>query len=265
MTEALLLFLVGGIAGLLAGLLGIGGGIVLVPALIFLFESLSVPREILTHLAVGTSLASIIFTGAASAWAHHRRKNVDWSIVWGMAPFIVIGAPIGALLAGALEGGDLKRLFGCFELLIAARMLLSWEGAPGAGRVSKRLLYPAGGLAIGIVSSLFGIGGGTLTVPLIVTLMGRPIKTAVGTSSAQGAVIAIFGAIGFVHQGWGRPSLPPGAWGYVSIPAALLIAAASTAAAPFGALLAHRIDPSYLSRIFGILLIGVGMRLIGLF
>ena len=264
MNEALLLGAVGALAGLLAGLLGIGGGIVLVPALIFLFESRNVAPEVVAQLAVGTSLASIIFTASASAWAHHRRGNVDWKIVFAMAPFIVIGTQVGALLAGAIQGGALKRLFGLFELLVAARMLWAFEPGPKGPPVSPLLLYSLGGLGIGIVSSLFGIGGGTLTVPLLVYLLDRPIQTAVGTSSAQGIVIALFGAIGFIYQGRGLPALPPGASGYVLPSAALLIAAASAAVAPIGALLAHRVNPAALTRAFGLLLIWVGLRLLGL-
>lgn len=265
MTELLLLGAIGAVAGVMAGLLGIGGGVILVPALIFIFQARGISPDIVTQLAVGTSLASILFTGSASAWTHHRNGHVDWTAVKGMSFFIVIGTQLGALLAGMLHGITLRRLFGIFEFFIAARMLLAAEPKPGGRPVSPTWAYSVGGLIIGVVSSLFGIGGGTLTVPLLVYLLDRPIKVAIGTSSAQGVVIAIFGTLGFLYQGWGDPALPPDAWGFVSPKAALLIAVTSTLTAPLGASLVTRLRPVYLSRAFGIFLIIVGLKLLGLF
>jgi len=265
MTEALLLGAIGAVAGVMAGLLGIGGGVILVPALIFLFQAQGVAPEIVTQLAVGTSLATILFTGASSSWTHQKNGHVDWAAVKGMSLFIVIGTQLGALLAGALHGVTLKRLFGLFEFAVAARMLLIAEPDPGGGRTATGWIYSLGGVVIGAVSSLFGIGGGTLTVPLLVYLLDRPIKTAIGTASAQGVVIAAFGTLGFLYNGWNLPMLPSDAWGFVSPKAALLIAITSTLTAPVGASLAHRLQPVYLSRGFGIFLIFVGMKLVGFF
>lgn len=266
MPEALFLASAGAFAGLLAGILGIGGGIILVPALIFFFESKNVAPEVVTHLAVGTSLASIILTGSASSWMHHRNRNVDWAVVRAMAPFILIGAQAGALLAVSLHGQTLKKLFGLFELFVAARMLMPVQ--PNAGvpaPSSPSLIYIAGGVAIGVVSSLFGIGGGTLSVPIIVYLLGRPVKTAIGTSSALGVVIALAGTVGFIYQGWGADFLPAGTFGYVDSRGALLIALTSLFTAPIGAMLAHRMPAAALSSAFGVLLIFVGLKLLGVF
>jgi uncharacterized protein len=265
MPEAILLASAGVLAGLLAGMLGIGGGIILVPALIFLFESKKVPPEVVTQLAVGTSLASIIFTGSAGSWIHHRNRNIDWPIVWAMAPFILIGTQIGSLLAVLMHGQTLKKLFGFFEFFVAARMLKPMKQNGATMAPSPFLVYSAGGILIGTLSSLFGIGGGTLSVPIMVYLIGKPLKTAIGTSSAQGVVIAIFGAAGFIYQGWGVASLPEGTFGYVDLKAALLIALTSLFTAPLGALLVPRIPATALSRIFGMLLIFVGLKLIGFF
>ena len=265
MTEAILLAAIGAVAGAMAGLLGIGGGVLLVPALIFIFQAHGVSPEVVTQLAVGTSLATILFTGSASAWTHHRNGNVDWGAVRGMLLFIVIGTQVGALLAGMLHGITLKRLFGLFEWAIAARMLLAAEPHPDGKSFSTRWTYSLGGLVIGIVSALFGIGGGTLTVPLLVYLLNRSIKVAIGTASAQGVVIALFGTAGFIYQGWGHPGLPTDAWGFLSPKAAVVIALASTLTAPIGASLTHRLRPIYLSRAFGIFLIFIGMKLVGLF
>ncbi|MBI3805701.1 MAG: sulfite exporter TauE/SafE family protein [Nitrospirae bacterium] len=265
MTGALLLAAFGAVGGVMAGLLGIGGGVVLVPALIFYFQTHGVSPEVSTQLAIGTSLAAILFTGSASAWTHHKNGNVDWGAVRGMSLFIVIGAQIGALLAGLLPGIILRRLFGIFEFVIAARMLIVTTPRPGGKPTSPVPAYTLGGLMIGTVSSLFGIGGGTLTVPLLVYLLGRPIKVAIGTASAQGVVIAFFGTLGFIYQGWGNPALPADAWGFVSPKAAILIAITSTLTAPLGASLTHRLPPALLSRAFGIFLILVGMKLVGFF
>lgn len=265
MTGVLLLGGIGAVAGGMAGLLGIGGGVVLVPALIFFFQENDVSSEIATQLAVGTSLATILFTGSASAWTHHKNGNVDWTAVRRMSIFIVIGTQGGALLAGMLHGATLARLFGLFELVIAARMLIVAEPKPGGKQIPTASAYSIGGLIIGAVSSLFGIGGGTLTVPLLVYLLNRPIKTAIGTSSAQGVVIALFGTLGFIYNGWSNPALPADAWGFVSPKAALLIALTSTLTAPLGASLAHRMPSTSLSRAFGVFLIFVGMKLAGFF
>ena len=265
MIEALLLGAIGAVAGVMAGLFGIGGGVILVPALIFLFQAHGVSPEIVTQLAVGTSLATILFTGSASAWTHHRNGNVDWTAVRGMSLWIVIGTQLGAVLAGTLHGITLKRLFGLFELVIAARMLIASEPHPDGKQHSTIGTYTLGGLAIGVISSLFGIGGGTLTVPLLVHLLNRPIKIAIGTASAQGVIIALFGTAGFIYQGWGHAGLPADAWGFVSPKAALLIAIISTLTAPIGASLTHRLRPVSLSRAFGIFLIFIGMKLVGNF
>jgi uncharacterized membrane protein YfcA len=265
MAEAILLASAGALAGLLAGMLGIGGGVILVPALIFLFESKKVPPEVVTQLAVGTSLASIIFTGSAGSWIHHRNRNIDWPIVWAMAPFILISTQIGSLLAVMMHGQTLKRLFGFFEFFVAARMLKPMKQEGAVISPSPLLIYILGGILIGTLSSLFGIGGGTLSVPILVYLLGRPLKMAIGTSSAQGVVIAIFGTAGFIYQGGGVASLPEGTFGYVDLKAALLITLTSLFTAPFGALLVPRISAAVLSRIFGILLIFVGLKLLGFF
>lgn len=265
MTEALLLGAIGAVAGVMAGLLGIGGGVILVPALIFLFQAQGISPEVVTQLAVGTSLATILFTGSTSAWTHHKNGHLDWTAVRGMSLFIVVGTQFGAVLAGALHGITLKRLFGLFEWVVAARMLLVAEPKHGGKPLSTGWIYPVGGIVIGAVSALFGIGGGTLTVPLLVYLLDRPIKAAIGTASAQGVVIALFGTLGFIYNGWNLPALPADAWGFVSPKAALLIAITSSLTAPLGASLTHRLRPAYLSRAFGIFLIFIGMKLVGFF
>ena len=253
----------GAIAGLLSGLFGTGGGIVLVPALLFLLPSQPIPASAITHFALGTSLASIVATGLASGWTHHRQGNIDWPLVASIAPFAAVGTQIGAALADGIDGQTLRQLFGLFEIGVGLRMW--WQSnrlstlLPSA---SPRLIYPAGGLAIGAASALFGIGGGTLTVPIVHLLLGRPLRVAVGSAAAVGVIVALCGTAGFVYQGLGRADFPPEAAGYVLVPSALMIAVTSIPAAFYGARLAHRAPAPILNRLFSILLIVVGVRLL---
>ncbi len=247
------------LSGLLAGLFGVGGGVVVVPALILLFTHVGLGGDWIPHLAVGTSLATIIGTGAASAAAHHRRGSVRWDLFARLAPGIVIGAWAGAWLAGVLPELWLKRIFALFLAFVGLRMLIpsrrhGTRALPGAAGI-----WAAGG-GIGALSALVGIGGGTLTVPF---LNGRGIdmRKAVGTSAACGLPIAIAGAIGFVVVGWGRDGLPALSTGFVYWPAVAAILLASMPSAPLGARLAHALPVDLLKRIFGVLLLLVAARL----
>ncbi|MFD2112864.1 sulfite exporter TauE/SafE family protein [Thiorhodococcus fuscus] len=246
--------LIGAFSGLLAGLFGVGGGAVIVPALILVFGHIAIGGDWVPHLAVGTSLATIIGTGAASARAHHRRGGVRWELFAKLVPGIVIGVWIGAAVVSWIPADWLKRLFAVFLALVGSRMLLSQSknaqtrpmpGMPG--------LLAAGG-GIGLFSSLVGIGGGTLTVPFL-NSRGIDMRQAVGTSAACGLPIAIAGAIGFVLAGWGREGLPPLATGFVYWPAVLGMLLASMPTAPWGARLAHRLPVKTLKRLFGVLLL----------
>jgi uncharacterized membrane protein YfcA len=232
---------------------------VVVPALILLFTHVGLGGDWIPHLAVGTSLATIIGTGAASAAAHHRRGSVRWDLFARLAPGIVIGAWAGAWLAGVLPELWLKRIFALFLAFVGLRMLIpshrhGTRALPGAAGI-----WAAGG-GIGALSALVGIGGGTLTVPF---LNGRGIdmRKAVGTSAACGLPIAIAGAIGFVVVGWGRDGLPALSTGFVYWPAVAAILLASMPSAPLGARLAHALPVDLLKRIFGVLLLLVAARL----
>ncbi len=259
MANLFFLVFIGGIAGVLAGLLGIGGGIIIVPALIFLFETTGI-LPYATQLAIGTSLASIIFTGSAGSFTHHRKKAVEWGTAFSMAPFIIIGTQIGSRIAGQIDSHLLKRLFGIFEIFIAIHMWFPLPETKKAPAMRAWPTYIVGGCLIGTLASLFGIGGGTLTVPLLVLLLKRPIRTAIGTSAAVGVVIALFGTIGFIYQG--QKILPGLRWGFVVPQTALLLAAAATMTAPLGATMTHKIDTFLLSRIFALLLMVIGIMLI---
>ncbi|ROR34527.1 sulfite exporter TauE/SafE family protein [Inmirania thermothiophila] len=258
---ALLAYLAAGaLAGVLAGLLGVGGGIVIVPALLVLLEAQGVAPELSMHMAVGTSLATILLTSLSSVRAHHRRGALRRELVAAMAPAIAAGALAGAGLADALAGAVLRRIFGAFLLLVAAQLALELVPA-GRRQVPGRGVLAAAGGVIGAVSALLGIGGGSLTVPFLVW-RNVPVHEAVATSAACGLPIAAAGAAGFVWGGWGETGLPPWSLGYVHLPALAGIALASVPAAPVGAALAHRWPAARLRRIFAAFLVVVGLRML---
>lgn len=258
MSLAWLIYLaLGAVAGVLAGLLGIGGGLVLVAALVWLLPTQGIPPEHAVHVALATALASIVLTGLSSARAHHRRGSVLWPTVAWLVPGLVLGGWLGSGLATALEGAWLRVFIAVYCYLAAAQMALDWprsrleraDAPRGPG-------YTAAGAGIGAVSALVGIGGGSMTVPLLVWRGVRPVR-AVGTSSACGVAIALASAAGYALQG-APQGLPAGSWGYVFLPAAVGIALASVLTAPLGTRLAHRLSGPALRRLFAVFLAVVG-------
>ncbi len=261
MLTALSVYLACGLlAGLLAGLLGVGGGLIVVPGLLMAFTWLGFDASVATHLAIGTSLATIIPTGASSVIAHMRRGAVDWSTVVHMLPGLVLGSVVGGLFADRIEGVWLQFGLGLFALFVAWRMLGAGTATPGYRRAG-RFAYLGGGMGIGVVSSLVGIGGGSLSVPW---LSGRGLKMAraVATSSALGLPIAFAGALTYALSGLDAKHLPSGATGYVYWPAFFAVIVASVVMAPRGAALAHRVSTSRLKRVFAVFLMLVGAKLI---
>lgn len=256
-----LMLLTGLVGGVLAGLLGVGGGIVIVPVLDVVLGLVGVDPAVRLHVAVATSLATIIPTAISSSRSHHRKGAVDLALTRAWGPAVFIGAAIGAIVAGYAKGGALAAVFGSVAMLVAVKMLLP------AGDVTLNRPLPKGPLAqaipaaIGGFSSMMGIGGGTLTVPVL-TLFNYPIHRAVGTASLFGLVIGIPGAIGYVVTGWGRPDLPAGSLGYVNLIGLALIAPATMIAAPWGARLAHVLTRRQLSVAFGCFLLIVGGRML---
>lgn len=254
------LLLLGAFAGTLAGLLGVGGGLVIVPILAALYHWQGFDAAHVMQLALGTSLATIVFTSVSSMLAHHRRGAVRWSLVAQLSLGILPGGWLGGSLAGWLGGVVLALSFGVFELLIAGHMLLGH--APPRGRAGTGAArHAAAGVVIGSVSALLGIGGATLTVPWL-TWHAVDIRNAVGTSAACGLPIALAGAAGFVLSGWGQAGLPAGSSGFVYWPAVASISVASVISAPLGARLAHRLDQLRLRRIFALFLGILGVLLI---
>lgn len=260
MTEWLVYLATGAFAGLLAGLLGVGGGLIIVPILALSFAAQGVAGEVQMHLAIGTSLATIIFTSISSVTAHHRRGAVEWPVFHALTPGIVVGALLGALIARWLPTPSLRTLFGLFELFVALQMALNLK--PASHRVLPGMLgmSSAGGV-IGALSALVGIGGGTLTVPFLLWC-NVTIQRAIATSAACGLPIAVAGAIGFVLSGWDNPHLPAASSGYLYWPALLGVVASSVLFAPLGAGLAHALPTAVLKRLFALLLLGLALRML---
>lgn len=258
--EFLLYPLLGVVAGLAAGLLGVGGGIIIVPVLIYSFSAFGFSPEVLTHMAVGTSLATIIITSAGSVYQHHKKGAVLWPVLIWFAVGLMVGALCGAKVADLLRGRVLQFLFGAFAMVIAYQMLRGFKPTPGRG-VPGQIGLTLAGLIIGMVSAIFGIGGGSLSVPFF-TWCNIKMQEAVGTSSAGGMPIAIAGAFGFVMTGWQNPRLPEYSIGYVYLPALLGIAITSVIFAQIGAHWAHRLPAATLKKIFAVLLVVVGTKLL---
>ncbi len=262
MEYQLIYVAVGLFAGFTAGLLGVGGGLIIVPALVLVFRAQGMDGAVLVHLAIGTSLATIIVTSITSMVAHHRHGAVRWPLFWRMTPGLMVGGLLGALIARGVPSSGLRIVFGVFELLVAAQMIFQWRmraqrklpGVLGLSLVSG---------AIGAVSSVVGIGGGTMTVPFL-TWCNVQMRQSVATSAACGLPIAMTGAMGFLAFGWLDGRVPAGASGYVYWPAFAVIAVSSLLVAPVGAWTAHRIPTELLRKVFALLLAVLGVRMLWL-
>lgn len=251
----------GVIAGFVAGLLGVGGGLIIVPVLILIFQQNNFSPDVIVHMAIGTSLATIIFTSLSSINAHHfTHKAVRWDIVKQLTPGIIIGAFAGAVIADLISAKPLQQFFGFFELFVAFQMALNIK--PHAARtLPENFGMTTAGSGIGIISSIVGIGGGTLTVPFLVWCNVK-MQQAVATSSACGLPIAVAGCVGFIVTGWNETGLPDYSVGYVYWPAFLMIVVSSMLFAPVGAWLAHRLSAVKLKRYFALVLFILGIRML---
>ena len=259
----------GAFAGLLAGLFGIGGGMIIVPALIYIFKAQGIPETALTHVGIGTSLSTIIVTSISSLRTHNNKGAVNWNVWKRMAPGLVIGSLIGAGIASIIHGDSLQAIIGAGAFLVGLKMLFMKNKSLEENDYGK-LLSPIGqtglGGFIGIISAIFGIGGGTLTVPIL-SYYGLKIQNAVGTSAACGLPIAAAGAFGFFIFGQFidptiKEALPSGILGFVHIYAFISVSLASFLTAQIGAKLTHKLPAKTLKKSFAVLLLIVGIKLI---
>lgn len=250
----------GAVVGFFAGLLGVGGGGIMVPALTALFAAQGLPFEHLVHVSLATSMAAIVVTSASSLRAHQRHGAIQWPIVKGITPGILVGTFGAALIAAYIPSLALAIFFVVFMAYVAVQMWLNIKPKP-----SRQLPSPLGltgvGLVIGGISALVAIGGGSLSVPFM-TWCNVKIQQAIATSAAIGLPIAIAGTIGYLVSGWGVQGLPPYTFGFIYLPAALTIALVSFFTAPLGAKLAHRLPVATLKKLFALLLIGLSLKML---
>ena len=248
----------GAVAGITAGLFGVGGGFIVVPALLTVFPLFSDNVEQHIYVAIGTSLATIIVSSARAVQAHHKRGAVDFLVLKGWAPWLLVGVLFGLAIASVVDAGMLMIIFAvgvfvyAFYFLFPHLFTISedpWQLPTGVNRASLAS-------ALGGFSALLGIGGGT---PFVVTMVicGRPVHQAVATAAGVGVIIALPGTLGFLALGFGESDLPPGSLGYINLPALTAISVVSVFTAPMGAKWAHDLDENMLKRIFGIYLLGV--------
>ena len=246
------LALLGMVTGFLAGLLGIGGGMLMVPFITFILTSKGYPHEYTMKMAVATSLATICFTSLSSVRAHHRRGAVLWPVVRLLTPGIILGSLIGAQAAVALPGKALSILFAIFVAFSATQMFLDRKPKPSRTLPGRLGTFGMGWL-IGMLSSLVGAGGAFVSVPFM-TWCNVKIHDAVGTSAALGFPIALAGTLGYVWAGQNLPQMPPGSLGYLYLPGLAVISLASIGTAPLGARLAHSMDIRPLKKVFAAVL-----------
>jgi uncharacterized membrane protein YfcA len=252
--------LLGMVTGVLAGLFGIGGGLVIVPVLVILFAAHGFPAELVMLMAVASSLATIIFTAISSVTAHHRLGSVVWAKVFSLSPAIMLGAAAGAVAAKQISAEYLRLILVAFLFYVGVQMALQIKPKSGTVQQSK-LLDALVGLVIGLLSAIVGIGGGTLTVPYL--LSGQyTMRQAVAVASACGLPIAIVGTVSYILLGWQDARLPEWSLGYVYLPAFIGTALSSMLTAPLGAKLAHKLPAATLKRYFSLLLFIMAAKLL---
>ena len=256
----IMLLLAGSLTGFIAGLLGLGGGLLIVPVVLWALQMHGFgASEHVQHLAVGTSFAVMVFTSFSSARAQHKKGAVDWQVFARMAPGMVVGVALGAVVARYLPNKGMQVFFAVFCAVIAFRSLMNIQPKPTHHLPGAKGLAAFGGL-FGLLSSWIGIGGGSLSVPFLVS-RNVPMHHAVGTSSALGWPVALVGSVGYLAAGWSSEHLPPGAWGFIYLPAVVILAAATLFFAPLGVKMSHKLPPAQLKKAFGILLLLIAIKM----
>ena len=255
-----ILLAAGVVAGTLSGLLGVGGGIVVVPVLYYVFNLLGVAPDAIMHLAVGTSLATVVITSARSARSHHKKGSLSMDLFWTMAPGVLVGSLIGTAVGSIVSGDVLTGIFGVLALVVALNMGFGKEEWRLADQLPDFIGRLGLGSFIGSFSVMAGLGAGSLGVT-VMTLFNTAVHTAVGTAAALGIVVAVPGVIGFIYSGWGLSDLPDGSLGFVNLLAFLCIIPASLLSAPLGVKIAHSFSPLLLRRAFALFLAITSFRM----
>lgn len=260
MLFSILMYLgLGVVAGLLAGLLGIGGGLVVVPILFFTLSHAGIQHEVM-HLAIGTSFFTIVFTAISNTLAHHKRGAVLWPVVRALSPGLVLGVIAGSYFASSLKSAYLLIFFTCFLIYAAVNMLRGGAKTEGCRPMPGPAgLFGVGGV-IGFLCSLVGIAGAPMTIPFL-CWCSATIRQAMGTAAAVGLPIALTGTVTYMYTGWGVPGLPEYTLGYIYLPAALGIVVPSVLVAPLGAALSHRLPVGMLKKIFAVFLFVLATRM----
>ncbi len=250
----------GAVAGFLAGLFGVGGGLILVPVLLLLFDAQHFPAASALHMALGTSMATIVFTSLASMYKHHQHAAVNWRVVRDITPGILLGAALGAWSAASIAPRVLGIFFALFVYFVAVQILL--DVRPKASRQLPRFTGMSSfGIFTGWISSLVSIGGGTITVPFMVWC-NVPLRKAIGTSAAIGFPIAVGGSAGYIFTGMSLHALPAPNLGYIYLPALLWVALATISTAPLGAKATHRMPVATLRKLFALGLIVLATKML---
>ncbi len=251
----------GVVGGLLAGLLGVGGGIVIVPVLYSMLGTLEIHEDLAIKIAVATSLATIVVTSVSSSRSHYKRGNVDLELLRAWGPWIVIGVLVGTGLATIAKGWLMTLTFGIVAFLVAINMFVRASNSRLLPDFPNSAVKRGCGALVGVFSAIMGIGGGTLSVPIL-TAFGFDIKRSVGTAAAIGFLIAVPATLGYVIGGWSSEDLPPFSIGYVNVIAFIALVPLTSLCAPLGARLAHALPASILGYAFAVFLLLTSVRML---
>ena len=252
-ADIVMLMLCGSISGFLAGLLGIGGGMILVPFMIAVFNHLDFNQNVIVHMAIATGMATILFTTTSAIWAHHKHNSIDWKLVAALSPGLVIGSLIGGSeIFEAINASWLSLFFAIFIVYTSIQMIINKKQTAGRELPGPAGLFSFGALA-GVMASLVGAGGAFITVPFMLWCNVKP-HMAMASSSGLGFPVAAAATIGYIYGSWGNPNLPEGTLGFIYVPAVLCIVVVSIFTAPLGAKMARKLNVTQLKRIFGVML-----------
>ena len=258
LTVILLCLLVGSVVGFLAGLFGIGGGLIIVPTLVYLLPMVGVPEPLLMSTALGTSFATIVITGFSSAQRHHKLGNIVWRAVKVLAPMVMISVFISGLFIGKLDRDVSAKIFACLVVYLAAKMVISIKKNTGKTKPLTTQASVIGGILIGMASSAAGVGGGGFIVPFL-NSRGIDMKKAIGSSAFCGALLGLSGMFSFMVSGWGNPAMPDYSLGYVYLPAVFGITGTSFFTSKLGATATSKLPVPTLKKGFALLLVAIAV------